>query len=146
MVLWQCDAPKICKTIKIPDIKTQQYPHAIVYDFESYLDKTKAYNATKDLIFENQHIPIAVSIGDTINSKPTHIVSEDPKYLISKFLHEINGRALYLREDVRKKYIPEDFDMLPNKLQNTINKWCNQVPVLGFNSGKYYLNLIKTIL
>ena len=80
--------------------------------------------------FENQHIPISVSIGDTINSKPTHIVSEDPKDLISKFLHEINRR-----EDVRKKYIPEDFDMLPNKLQNTINEWCNQVPVLGFNSG-----------
>ena len=33
--------------------------------------------------------------------------------------------------------------MLPNKLQNTINEWCNQVPVLGFNSGKYDLNLIK---
>ena len=143
VVMWQCDAPKICKTIKIPDIETQQYPHAIVFDFESYLDKTKCYSATKDLIFENKHTPISVSIGDTFDSTPTHIVSEDPKDLVTKFVNEINRRAEYLRDDVRKKYIPEDFDMLPKKIQRTINEWCNQIPVLGYNSGRYDLNLIK---
>ena len=135
VVMWQHDLPKICKSIKLEDIKTQHYPHAIVYDFEAYLDKTKKYVATKDLIFENDHTPISVSIGDTMNSKPTHIVSDDPKDLINKFKKELNRRAKYLREDVCKKYIPEDFGMLPNKVQNNINKWCNQVPVLGFNSG-----------
>ena len=33
--------------------------------------------------------------------------------------------------------------MLPKKQQQKILDWCTQVPVLGFNSGKYDLNLIK---
>ena len=28
--------------------------------------------------------------------------------------------------------------------EKKINEWCNQVPVLGFNSGSYDLNVIKT--
>ena len=126
--MWQCDAPKICKTIKIPDIETQQYPHAIVFDFESYLDKTKGYSATKDLIFENKHTPISVSIGDTFDSTPTHIVSEDPKDLVTKFVNEINRRAEYLRDDVRKKYIPEDFDMLPKKYKGLLTSGVIKFP------------------
>ena len=38
---------------------------------------------------------------------------------------------------------PKDFDRLPKKTQISWNQWVNQVPVLGFNSGKYDLNLIK---
>jgi len=36
-----------------------------------------------------------------------------------------------------------DVDMLPKKQQKKIQDWCTQMPVLGFNSGKYDLNLIK---
>ena len=33
--------------------------------------------------------------------------------------------------------------MLPDRVQEDWKKWINQVPVIGFNSGKYDLNLIK---
>jgi len=33
--------------------------------------------------------------------------------------------------------------LLPKKQQQRIRDWCGQVPVLGFNSGKYDLNFIK---
>ena len=48
-----------------------------------------------------------------------------------------------MREDSKQKCFPSDFEMLPKKQQLAINEWCNQIPVVGFNSGKYDLNLIK---
>lgn len=39
--------------------------------------------------------------------------------------------------------VPEDTDFLPEGQQNLIRRWCGQVSVLGFNSRRYDLNLIK---
>jgi len=39
--------------------------------------------------------------------------------------------------------VPEDVQLLPRKQREQINEWCNQVPIVGFNSGGYDLNLIK---
>ena len=62
VVFWECKAPGY------KDITHEQkiviYPHAIVYDFEAYLDKAKIYSATKYLTFENVHVPISVSVGE----------------------------------------------------------------------------------
>ena len=143
VVMWECRAPKICRDIEIPKVETQQYPHFIVYDFEAYLDKTKTHNPTENLSVENNHTPISVSIGDTLHSTPTHIVSKDQQDLIAKFVSEIERRAQSLRVEVRAKYIPKDFEMLPKKVRRAIDEWTDQVPVVGFNSGKYDLNLIK---
>ena len=38
--------------------------------------------------------------------------------------------------------MPPDLEGLP-KQQNLINQWCSQVPVVGFNSGRYDLQLIR---
>ena len=42
--------------------------------------------------------------------------------------------------------MPEDVNLLPKKQREQINEWCNQVPVLGFNSGRYDLNVIEKYL
>ena len=39
--------------------------------------------------------------------------------------------------------MPEDLGSLPGKQQELIKQWCSQVPVVGFNSGKYNLQLIR---
>ena len=137
VVVWECKAPGY------KDITHEQkiviYPHAIVYDFEAYLDKAKRYSATKDLTFENVHVPISVSVGDTLNQQPTHLCERDPE----KFMNELQSRASQLRADVKTQYLPVDVEMLQKKQQQKIQDWCTQVPVLGFKSGKYDLNLIK---
>jgi len=46
VVAWECNKPQQQK-ITIPQPQTVVYPHAIVYDFEAYLDKTKRYKHTK---------------------------------------------------------------------------------------------------
>lgn len=38
---------------------------------------------------------------------------------------------------------PEDFDMLPIKAQDAWDNWVNQESMIGFNSGKYNINMIK---
>jgi len=119
------------------------YPHAIVYDFEAFLDKTTRYKPTTDLTYENTRVAISVSVGDTMDSQPTHICNVDPKALIASFMGELNRRATVLRVDVEKSFIPSDIELLPKKQQQKNRVWCAQVPVLGFNSGKYDLNLIK---
>ena len=39
--------------------------------------------------------------------------------------------------------MPPDLEGLPKEQQNLINQWCSQVPVVGFNSGRYDLQLIR---
>ena len=52
----------------------------------SHHDKTKRKEATDSLTYENIHVPIFVSIGDTLESEPTHICDPDAKTLIQKFM------------------------------------------------------------
>ena len=119
------------------------YPHAIVYDLEAYQDKSKASNPTRDLSFESEHVPISVSIADTLNTEPEYICSKDPEELISLFYQSLVQRSLLIRADVEERYMPPDLESLPEKQQTLINQWCDQVLVVGFNSGRYDLQLIR---
>ena len=137
VIVWECNAPGY-KQLDF-ELKTEVYPHDIVYDFEAYLDNTKCDKVTADLI----HVPISVSVGDTMDIQPTHLCERDPKALIEKFMNELQRRAAVLRADVEQQFLPSDIELLPKKQQQKIHDWCAQVPVLRFNSGKYDLNLIK---
>jgi len=59
---------------------------------------------------------------------------------------QVHGRAGAAREKhpskVRAACVPDDVKMLPKAQRIKIEEWCDQVPVLGFNSGQYDLNLI----
>ena len=61
-------------------------------------------------------------------------------------MNELQSRASQLRAAVKTQYLPVDVDMLQKKQHQKIQDWCTQMPVLGFNSGKYHLNLIKQYL
>ena len=128
---------------QLPKAQTKSYPHAILYDFEAYGDKNKRKDPTDNLTIENEHVPISVSIGDTLERKPTHICERDPKALIRKFMEELERRGKNIRTKVRDEFMPADVALLPKDQRKKIEEWCDQVPVLGFNSGTYDLNLIK---
>ena len=88
---WECDDIKTKE--KNPKKQTKTYPHAIFYDFESLHDSTKRKEATDYLTYDNAHVPISVSIGDTLELEPTHICDPDPKELIRRFMEELKRRA-----------------------------------------------------
>lgn len=70
--------------------ETRTYPHAVFfYDFESYHDKTQRNEAMRDLIYENAHMPISVSLGDTLDRQPTHICDPNTQELIRRFMEEL---------------------------------------------------------
>ena len=45
-----------------------------------------------------------------------------------------------------RSYIADDFKFLPKTQQKEMEQWCEEIPVLGFNLGKYDLNLIKKVV
>ena len=127
-----------------PPKKNEQYPHFIFYDFEALHDKTQAGQPTSRLAYEAVHVPISVSIGDTKERKPTFIVDRDPKQLVARFMKEIIRRGNAIREEVKTTHMPPTGEIgLSNRAHKWMLEWCAQVPVVGFNSGRYDLNLIK---
>ena len=133
--------------------QTKSYPHAILYDFEAYGDKNHRKEPTGNLTIENKHIPISVSVGDTLETvitkdgkqvpKVTHICEKNPKVLVQKFMKELKRREKNIRAKVRAEFMPADIELIPKDQRKKIEEWCDQVPTLGFNSGSYDLNLIK---
>ena len=138
---------------KPPKPQTKAYPHAILYDFEAYGDKNHRKEPTGNLTIENKHIPISVSVGDTLETvitqdgkqvpKITHICETNPKVLVQKFMEELKRREKNIRAKVRAEFMPADIARIPKDQRKKIEEWCDQVPTLGFNSGSYDLNLIK---
>jgi len=114
-----------------------------LYDFEAYGDKNYRKEPTYALTIESAHVPISVSVGDSLEREPTHICERNPVELVRKFLKDLERREKNIQDQVRVEFVPEDMHLLTKDQQQKINEWCNQVPVVGFNSGSYDLNLIK---
>ena len=128
---------------ELPKPPTKAYPHAILYDFEAYGAANQRKEPTKHLTIESKHIPVSVSIGDTLEREPTHICERNPKVLVQKFMQELGRREKNIRKQVREEFMPADVKLIPKDQRKKIEEWCDQVPTLGFNSGSYDLNLIK---
>ena len=58
-------------------------------------------------------------------------------------MEELEQRVKNTWTKVRAACVPEDVRMLPKAQRIKIEEWCDQVSVLGFNSGRYDLNLIR---
>ena len=59
-------------------------------------------------------------------------------------MEEIARRGDVIREEVKTTHMPPTGELgLSNKAHTRMLEWCAQVPVVGFNSGHYDLNLIK---
>ena len=140
---WEHEKPTPWANMHCPKVETETYPHAIVYDFESYQDTSKAVRPTSDLFYESEHVPISVSLADTLNPEPEYIVSRDPAELIRLFHQSLERRHTAIVADVVKEFSFSDTEGIPEKQCNELVKWFHQVPVLGFNSGHYDLKLIR---
>ena len=78
-----------------------------------------------------------------MNPEPEYICSKDPEELISLFYQSLVQKCALTRADVEERYMPPDLEGLSKDQQNLIKQWCDQVPVVGFNSGRYDLHLIR---
>jgi len=58
-------------------------------------------------------------------------------------MEELERCGKNIQTNVRAAFMPDDVEMLPKAQRIKIEEWRDQVPVLGFNSGRYDLNLIR---
>lgn len=139
--VWECEKPELSN--KFFEWKFTPYPHFIVYDFEARV-LPENIRPTEDLTYIHKQVAVSVAIHDSLSEEPVYLEDADPKELTRRFMEVLYQKQEAIVEDVEKIYPrPSDFKMLPKKARSRWNEWVNQVPVYGFNSGKYDLNLIK---
>ena len=138
--VWECQRPEL-SSVKL-EKKFVPYPYFIVFDFEALLLKLSC-QMTEDLSFNTKHIPVSVAITDNLSNKPTFLVNPNPEELIKDFICDLENRWKNISKLVSDQYSLPDKNSLPASIVEKHETWCNQVPVLGFNSGKYDLNMIK---
>ena len=124
------------------------YPYFIVYDFEAIQEKVNI-KQTEELTINSKHVPVSVAINDNLTFEPVCIIERHPEILIMKFMGKLVKRQKAIADVVRQEYTKE-ISMskdgrvhLPIKTQTQLDSWINKVPVFGFNSGRYDLNMIK---
>ena len=139
--VWECEKPPMKRRFFEPEFVP--YPHYIVFDFEALL-KVLNECRTSDLTYTLEQTVVSLAVHDTLGGEPSFLLHKDPKELIRLFVEELKRRQKLIVENVKDVYpYPLDFVMLPCAVLNEWGRWVNQVPVIGFNSGKYDLNLIK---
>ena len=119
------------------------YPHFIVYDFEAILTPFNEH-PTGDLTYLSRYIPISIAVHYTLSKDPAYLVDENPERLIERHIEVLTEKQEAIVTDVLKQHpYPSDFQIFPGEVKEQWRQWVNQVPVIGFNSGKYDLNMVK---
>ena len=139
--VWECEKPELKKMELEKEFRP--YPYFIVYDFEA-LHKKMDESQTEELVITSRHVPVSVAINDNLTNEPVFIVDQDPGNLINSFMEELKKRQIKIAQMVECLYPQPESDDGKKKKEDPIwRNWVNQVPVFGFNSGRYDINMIK---
>ena len=140
--VWESEKPELKKMRFKKEFRP--YPYFIVYDFEA-LHKKMNEPQTEELTITSKHVPVSVAINDNLTNEPVFIVDQDPENLIKSFVEDLEERQRKIAQVVESLYPqPESDEDGKEKKENPIwRNWVNQVPVFGFNSGRYDINMIK---
>ena len=144
--VWECEKPELKNMILEKEFIP--YPYFIVYDFEA-LHKKMDESQTEELTITSRHVPVSVAINDNLTNEPVFIVDQDPENHINSFMEDLMERQRKIAEMVECLYPQPESDEdekegFEEKKENPIwRNWVNQVPVFGFNSGRYDINMIK---
>jgi hypothetical protein len=143
----------------------------IVFDMEARMHPIQQ-NITEKFSWNYEHIPVSVSICTNYKgyTQPVCIVKDNVDELTREMITYISSIASFIREDKIKSfelifqqldYLCYEWENIPlnsseglssaqkimlnqiNRLIERLNFYCSEVPVLGFNSGRYDINLIK---
>lgn len=126
-----------------------KYENFIVFDFESILLKVNK-QTSKNMKITNKHQAVSVSIYSNVRGfeEPIFIENSEPKYLIKQMFEVFNLIALKVQGSMTEKYKPlyDKIDLLKEsrqkcKFAQRLDDYVNHVPVIGFNSGFYDINL-----
>ena len=113
-----------------------------MHDFDVILSALNDH-PTDDLTYLSRHISISVAVHNTLSKEPAYLVDENPERLIERFIEVLTQKQEAIAADVFNQHpYPSDFQMLPGEVKKQWKQWFNQVPLIGFNSSKYDLNMV----
>jgi len=127
----------------------------IVYDFES-LCLSSNHQMSERFKTNNEQRAVSVSLCSNIEGfqKPIFIENENPNILFQKMFQNLDDMVKVGINQMKKQMKPM-YDVIfkmtdPKRKKHylrIIGDYCESVPVLGFNSGKYDINLdFKTFI
>jgi len=143
----------------------QFYDYRSVYDIETLLDSNiTELNDTATTEWKQKHVLLSVSVCSNVPgfTKPKCFVSQGSALSVVKsmidYLHEISEEACNLMTRKLNPYIQELDSRIQDvgdneeakfetkkleTLRNRLDNYLNRLPVIGFNSGNYDLNVLK---
>ena len=144
------------------------YPYRATFDFECYFDRDNVPADSDRVQWIARHVPLSVSLASNVPGYETPrcyvtegdydklvadmmaglVATSDAAYDLLKpsygsVLNELEARK-EAWDDAESEANAEERKTNPfNTLAGHLHDWLHQLPVIGFNSGKYDLNMIK---
>ena len=147
------------------------YPFRATYDFECYFNKDDLPQNSEKVTWEARHVPLSVAVCSNVPGHDTSVcfVTEgDTSALVEKMMGHLNAIADEAYNLLSAKFEPvfeqldtkiaealktepgtDDDDDKPHplqKLRQQFDDYLMELPVCGFNAGKYDVQVIKTAL
>ncbi|KAL8613898.1 hypothetical protein ACOMHN_032888 [Nucella lapillus] len=133
------------------------FPYRATFDLEAYLsqdDLPTVQTPDPKTVYTSKHVPMSVSVCSKVPDyrEPVCFVSSgDPQDLVNRMIdhiEEISDKAYkLLKEDFKDVYAQIDAvkdDLVsPKPLKDVLDNYLHELPVVGFNSSNYDINLIK---
>ena len=144
------------------------YPYRATFDFECYFDRDNVPADSDRVQWIARHVPLSASLASNVPGYETPrcyvtegdsdklvadmmaglVATSDAAYDLLKpsygsVLNELEARK-EAWDDAESEANAEESKTNPfNTLAGQLHGWLHQLPVIGFNSGKYDLNMIK---
>ena len=143
------------------------YPYRATFDFECYFDRDNVPADSDRVQWIARHVPLSVSLASNVpghEDAQCYITNGDSDKLVADMmaglvavsdaafeslkpsyeyvLDELGARK-EAWDDAESEANAEDKTNPFNTLAGQLHGWLHQLPVIGFNSGKYDLNMIK---
>ena len=152
------------------------YPYRATFDFECWFDTEQLPSDSDKVHWVARHVPLSVSVASNVpgHERVQCLVTDgDTNKLVSAMMDILQAmsdaaydKIKHSYEDVLEQFAEEltnwdereqaaraanDKESRPatnpyKKLMGQLYGWMHQLPVIGFNSGKYDLNVIKQFL
>ena len=144
------------------------YPYRATFDFECYFNDERLPTNTDHVEWIARHVPLSVSVASNV---PCYITDGDSDKLVEEMMNnliaisdaaydslllsyvdvlaDLDARKHAWEEETKEAEEEEEAEngkktVNPYKtLEKQLQAWLHQLPVLGFNSGRYDLNAIK---
>ncbi|ULU08451.1 hypothetical protein L3Y34_019562 [Caenorhabditis briggsae] len=145
--LWKKDRNLIVELADTYDVEVDfKYDYMITFDMESRMQKMNDKVSDK-LTYTMKHIPTSVAIATNVPGfeDDKFILNEDPNELVKEMFEYFDNIASKASQLMLEKMQPllcrlESNDWLKSKVQ----RYCEVIPIVGFNSSFYDINLIST--